>query len=757
MKNRSPLVLITALLSAPLVAGEAHAQPPAQPADPADEPPPPPGEAAEPPTEPTDAPSDPEQAEASEPGDEEDTVEDEPIDVVVTGTRSRASRFDSPADVTVLGGDALSQPGHKSFREPLTTVGGVRANARGEHPTFSGLEMRGLSTNNTSGGNVLILLDGIPQRRLSFGGPYMGALPYDAVSRIEVVKGPLSAQYGRGSLAGAVQLFTHPGTAELGARTRFMHELVTNSLRGSLRLTGPLPVVEDTTWSLTGTGLASSGWQPRTEMTKGDVYLHVMSQPTLDDEIHLVAGVFSTAEEAVAPVLIDQTGERLPGIKRDANLAVPDHNRLDLTELRVGSSYSRYLSDHVELKITGAFWHADTHWLMGRPSDRPAAGGVVNRPARDLDWTEQSFLAEAQTVWRYELDEMLNGALTAGVSGELMSWESSVQPIAAEGATFSEGIPIDLGSLDETPRTQWTYGDWTTRETDETDWGVFLSDQTTFYDWVTVQGALRYDGYRRSQENLSTGNASTVTNTVYSPIVGGVVHLVGHGRAPLGLNLYGTWGRGFSPVYRAVSNTEIVELEPETSESVEGGVKVQGFAGKVEATVAGFQLARNDVVGWNPVAETQQNVGDWLIRGGELTVRGRPVEGLTLYGWGTWRQPTIDRDAANPDNEGNDLPFVARLMVAAGAAYRPAEGPGAGLQARFVDETYADDANTIELPAYVLLDADLSYHHGGLTVSVFGKNLLDWDYYSAVFMGVRQGSAFAGTPRTFGVEATVEY
>jgi len=678
------------------------------------------------------------------------------VDVVVTGTRVRTAAFDSATDVEVITGERVHPAGGKSFRESLVGVTGVRLNARGEDPTFSGIEVRGLSTNATSGANALILLDGIPQRRLSFGGPYMGALPYDAVSRIELVKGPLSSQYGRGSLAGAIQLFTHPGSETFGARARMLHELVTNTQRGSLSVYGPLPL-EDTTFSVTGSGTVSNGWQPRSNARHGDVYVHVSSYLTLCDHVRLTVGYYDAEEQSVSPVLIDEDGDRLRGIDRDANLAVPDQNALDIAETRLGINYTHDFSPTMQLGVTVARWAADTGWKMGRPSDAPGSGTVVTRPARDLDWEESSWLTEIQLQESYQLSEDIAGVVTGGVSGEILRWDSTVQNISAGGSTFAEGIPIDLVNMDEPPRSAWVRGAATTRETDELDRGVFISDTTTFYDRVTVQGGLRYDQYRRSQRNLSTGDDSSVSDSALSPAAGLVLHLLGGARKELGLNLYGSWGRGFSPVFRAVSNAEIVEVDPETSESVEAGVKFQAWRGLLSATVAAYQLDRKDVVGWNPDSLTQENIGDWQIRGVEVSVRGRPVRPLSLFAGATLRTTSIERDDANPQNEGNRIPFVSDIMTTLGASYAPDAGLGGDVGLRTLDGSFADDANRIHLPGAWLLDASVSYRWREMTVTGFTKNLLDADYYSAVFQGVRNGAAFAGTPRTYGAALTMAY
>ena len=96
------------------------------------------------------------------------------------------------------------------------------------------------------------MLDGIPQRRLSFGGPYNGALPNEAVTRMELLKGPASSLYGRYALSGALQLFTEPGGDEFRLKTSTLLESEVDAATTSLTLSGP--ITDWATFSVTGSG-----------------------------------------------------------------------------------------------------------------------------------------------------------------------------------------------------------------------------------------------------------------------------------------------------------------------------------------------------------------------------------------------------------------------------------------------------------------------------------------------------------------------
>jgi iron complex outermembrane receptor protein len=173
---------------------------------------------------------------------------------------------------------------------------------------------------------------------------------------------------------------------------------------------------------------------------------------------------------------------------------------------------------------------------------------------------------------------------------------------------------------------------------------------------------------------------------------------------------------------------------------------------RLEGTLALYQIERQDVVG-TPVPGVLQNTGNWRARGVESSLRLRPVTWVELYASYTYREPLISQDRVTPANEGNDIAFIPRHLAKAGIGWLPTKALRLDVTGRYVGESFADPANTIRLPDYMLIEAAISYQWKNLNVAVFATNLLDEEYYADVFSSgtVVNGSAFEGTPRTFGV------
>jgi iron complex outermembrane receptor protein len=288
--------------------------------------------------------------------------------------------------------------------------------------------------------------------------------------------------------------------------------------------------------------------------------------------------------------------------------------------------------------------------------------------------------------------------------------------------------------------------------TDEVDYGYFIENQTKFFDRLVIRLGARYDYYIRDQENLDTNDESEIDGNALSPSAGLLFHIIK--RDDNLLSVYGNWGKGFNPIYRAVASTEIVEVDPEISESWEAGLRGRFAGGRLAFALVYYNQERKDVVFYNLAIANFDNMGDWRVNGIEASLQLRPIDGMLLYANYTSRAPEMVRTEYNPANEGNDIPLVSRVMYCAGLGYEHSSGLGFNIEDRYYGKSYADEANTIDIPAYNLLDANISYQYKDLTVAVFGRNLTDEEYYSAIFGGVVNGSAFAGQPRTYGVSLT---
>lgn len=128
-------------------------------------------------------------------------------DIVVTARRQSESLLDVPVNVTALGSENIEKLGVRTLFDltlatPGFTYGNIGSRA-GNRVTIRGL---GVSTVGSS--KASFFLDGV-----YIAGDFTG-LALSALDRIEVLKGPQSALFGRASFAGAVNYVTREPTNE---------------------------------------------------------------------------------------------------------------------------------------------------------------------------------------------------------------------------------------------------------------------------------------------------------------------------------------------------------------------------------------------------------------------------------------------------------------------------------------------------------------------------------------------------------------
>jgi outer membrane receptor protein involved in Fe transport len=121
--------------------------------------------------------------------------------IVVTARRKAESILNVPLAVSAFTGEAILDAGFFDFDDIFLQAPGVfNSNVTGRSDRVT---IRGVSQVSTTGGsNAGIFVDGV-----FVNGP-VSALELEMLERVEIIKGPQAVQFGRGTLAGAVNYVT---------------------------------------------------------------------------------------------------------------------------------------------------------------------------------------------------------------------------------------------------------------------------------------------------------------------------------------------------------------------------------------------------------------------------------------------------------------------------------------------------------------------------------------------------------------------
>ncbi|MBN1675149.1 MAG: TonB-dependent receptor [Kiritimatiellae bacterium] len=122
--------------------------------------------------------------------------------IVVTARAQPRPSSKTPGSVSVIGEDRILEQAPISVSDALQSVPGVAKTADGAWG--ADLNIRGLSRES-----VVLLIDGCRVNTATDLGARFGLVDPMDIERVEVLKGPISALYGSGSLGGIVNVLTH--------------------------------------------------------------------------------------------------------------------------------------------------------------------------------------------------------------------------------------------------------------------------------------------------------------------------------------------------------------------------------------------------------------------------------------------------------------------------------------------------------------------------------------------------------------------
>ncbi len=130
-------------------------------------------------------------------------------EIAVTASRSAARVFDTPQSVTVITEKEIQASPFERVEDIVRQAAGIynfRHFTLHTNGIVSPLRMRGVGNNR-----VLLLVDGVPQNdnfNNAIAWVSWGYIPKDAIQRIEIVRGPMSAMYGSEGLGGVINIIT---------------------------------------------------------------------------------------------------------------------------------------------------------------------------------------------------------------------------------------------------------------------------------------------------------------------------------------------------------------------------------------------------------------------------------------------------------------------------------------------------------------------------------------------------------------------
>jgi iron complex outermembrane recepter protein len=545
-------------------------------------------------------------------------------DIFVSGVR-QAYRGDFtvreiPQSIAVIEGRTLEQANIQRLTDALDLNASVaRQNTLGG--LWDSFAVRGFAGDENLPSGYLV-------NGFNGGRGFSGQRDVSGIERIEVLKGPSAALFGRGEPGGTINIVTKQaqlgetfgvGSVQYGSFDRVRAEGDVNlALAGGLtaRLIGYAEradsfrdTVEEKRWGF----LPSLGVRigPATRLTYDFEWTRV--EVPFDRGIVVLDGDFETVPRSR---FLGEPGDGDTVSRTTGHQLRLQHDFSENWSLLVGASYRDTL-------LTGASSDAE---LVPSRQKLFADGRSLSRQRRTRLYDSDHFVVRAEIAGEFELGGMRHRILFGADHDEFNNYQDFRRfrpPVLTPATSDQAGNVIDIFDPVYGRFPLPTPAPLNDRLDTQRATGFYVQDQISLTDRLQVRIGGRYDDFLLLTDNRITDTLSERNDARFSPQAGVVYELSD------ALSLYAAYGEGF----RANIGTDVagVIFDPETSRSIEGGAKFTLLGGALAGTLAVFQLDKSNVLASdtsNPGFSVA--IGKARSRGVELDVAGRLPGGTDL-------------------------------------------------------------------------------------------------------------------------------
>ncbi|WP_025137758.1 TonB-dependent siderophore receptor [Achromobacter sp. DH1f] len=633
-----------------------------------------------------------------------------------SATKTDTALIETPQSVSIITREQLDEQKPRSVSEALRYTPGAFTGLVGAADRYDYVALRGFIENSTDN----TIYDGL--KLLSDSGTFSSIQidPY-FVERIDVFRGPSSVLFGRSAPGGLVQLTSKRPLFEPYRSVEVSYGTQGQKSAG-FDLAGPVDDNGKVAYRVTGLGRSTDTQFDNTREERYAIAPQVMFKFTPDTSLLLQAylqrdpsGGFHSGVPADASITNDHAGQRISRHFVDSD---PDDNQFKRNERIFGYQFDHRFNDR---------------WTF-RQNARYVSSDVRLKQVYGYGWANDTELTRyysgaRETLSAFAIDNQLQGSFETGAVKHTLLLGMDYQHRHADGR-WDSGSASNLDAFHpdyangDVQITSRTFFD---RKLEQT--GFYLQDQLAYDRWrLTLSG--RQDEVRTT-DSSRTGAYLSDKNWNGSKFTkrGGLVYLFDNGVSP-----YVSYSESFNP--NAYVDRQGNLLPPTQSKQYEVGVKYQQPGTENMVTLAVFDLTQDNVAN-RVLAQTYYTAaGKVRSRGIELEGKTRLTDNLTMLAAYTFTDMSYRESA---EGLAGKTPYQApRHMASLWGDYQFDNGLGVGAGVRYVGTSWADNANTLKVPAYTLLDMSVRYDLGrlssslkGMSVRVAANNLLDKTYVAS--------------------------
>ncbi len=298
---------------------------------------------------------------------------------------------------------------------------------------------------------------------------------------------------------------------------------------------------------------------------------------------------------------------------------------------------------------------------------------------------------------------------------------------------------------------------WSPSNTSNDYFGLYAQDQIKLPYGFHVMGGLRYQNVQQ-RDNLA--NTQQPTEDAITPRVGVLW------QARNWLSVYGNHIENFGNSNSWAKDRTGKPLQPESAQQWEVGTKLEFFDGKLSATLAYYDLTKQNVVTRDPL----DNTGQFSVAAGEVHSKGPEIDvrGEFLPGWNmiaTYANFDARVTKGNSELVGNRMYAVPRNVGSLWSTYDFQQGDLRGLKVgggvTLRDGSTDGSNNGYQTAGYATVDLLTAYSwkigKSKITTQLNVNNLLDKTYFPDAWWGGAGSSRTIGTPRSLLGSVKIEF
>lgn len=639
-----------------------------------------------------------------------------PVNGYVPGRSATGSKTDIPLEaipqsVSVIGREEIDDRGAQKLDEALRYTPGVFSQPFGPDSDTNWIFIRGFQATQSG-----IYQDGLQLYSYGFGGQFVDS---HNLERIEVLRGASSVLYGGSNPGGLVNnVSKRPGDTpvrevELGIDEHGNAHLgldVGGAIDPTLsyRLTGRIAggdTYTDFADGFRGTVSPSVKWSPNDRNT-----LTVLTNYTDIDETHN-GGAFLPYVGTV----VDAPFGR---IDRKSNFTEPGIDTYRRQQASVGYEFEHRFDNDLTFRQNARYGWSRVREVSVYPYGYNAFSAVPTDPNNLLsrinfehDTKVSTFLIDNQVEARLQTGPIAHTALF-GVDYKYFNMD---QIQLSGGATPISATSPVYGAL-QGQRFAYIDQKLTMRQL-----GVYAQNQMRFGQGFLATLNGRYDLASTNADGLPSyrGKEGKFSGRA------GLAYEFANGMTP-----YVSASTFFNPVLG--SSPVVGVFKPESGRQYEAGVKYRPTWADALFTAAVFDLTRTNVVTGGFNAETQ--LGEVNSRGVEVEAKANLTQSLKATASFTALDLDIEKDAS-PAVIGK-TPYIVPQVQASGFldyTFRDnaLDGVSVGGGVRYIGSSWADNENTLKVPAATVFDARLGYKRDNWGVNLSVTNLFDKAYVAS--------------------------